>query len=240
MNYPGGKNGAGVFQSIINLMPRHDVYIEAFLGSGAVLRNKRPARRSIGIEIDPEVCRSFWESPPLRNFKIINGNAVEVLKSLRFDTSSEAWFDPYKTLIYLDPPYLKSVRSTPQKIYEHEFMTEDEHIELLKAIKNLPCNAMISGYQSELYDAYLFGWRKSTFHTTNRAGKRTTETVWMNFAEPGELHDYQFLGDDFRRREKIRIKRNLLKQRLLKMDRFEALALIETAEEVKKELASPV
>ena len=44
MGYPGGKAGAGVYQTIINLMPPHDVYIEPFLGGGAVMRLKRPVR----------------------------------------------------------------------------------------------------------------------------------------------------------------------------------------------------
>ena len=39
--YAGGKNGAGIFQRIINQMPPHNCYIEAFLGSGAILRRKR-------------------------------------------------------------------------------------------------------------------------------------------------------------------------------------------------------
>ncbi|MGJ8626091.1 MAG: hypothetical protein ACSHXB_03935 [Sulfitobacter sp.] len=41
MTYPGGKNGGGAYQRIINHMPPHRFYIEPFLGSGAVLRNKR-------------------------------------------------------------------------------------------------------------------------------------------------------------------------------------------------------
>jgi hypothetical protein len=45
MVYAGGKNGAGVYQTIINLMPPHDVYIEPFLGGGAIMRQKRPAVR---------------------------------------------------------------------------------------------------------------------------------------------------------------------------------------------------
>jgi DNA adenine methylase len=55
--YPGGKGGQGVFQSLINLMPPHDVYIEPFLGSGAVMRNKRPARLNIGLDLDPHAVR---------------------------------------------------------------------------------------------------------------------------------------------------------------------------------------
>ena len=54
MAYPGGKNGSGVYQTIINLMPPHEVYIEPFLGAGAVMRLKRPAARNIGIDLDPE------------------------------------------------------------------------------------------------------------------------------------------------------------------------------------------
>jgi hypothetical protein len=51
VGYPGGKAGAGVYQTIINLMPPHDVYIEPFLGGGAVMRLKRPARLNIGVDL---------------------------------------------------------------------------------------------------------------------------------------------------------------------------------------------
>ena len=61
MSYPGGKNGAGVYQTIINLMPPHETYIEPFLGGGAVMRLKRPAALNIGVDIDPDVIRG-WES----------------------------------------------------------------------------------------------------------------------------------------------------------------------------------
>ena len=56
MRYPGGKNGAGVFQTLINLIPPHDLYIEAFVGSGAVFRNKRCAPASIVIDADGDVA----------------------------------------------------------------------------------------------------------------------------------------------------------------------------------------
>jgi site-specific DNA-adenine methylase len=68
MNYPGGKNGAGVYQQLINLMPPHHTYIEPFLGSGAILRLKRPAQASIGIDADADGVdryRELLSSPTL-------------------------------------------------------------------------------------------------------------------------------------------------------------------------------
>lgn len=59
MAYPGGKNGSGVYQTIINLMPPHKVYIEPFLGAGATMRMKRPAVQNIGIDCDPDALKHF-------------------------------------------------------------------------------------------------------------------------------------------------------------------------------------
>ena len=59
MSYFGGKSGAGVFQTLINLMPPHEVYIEPFLGGGAVMRLKRPAPLNLGIELDPGAIAAF-------------------------------------------------------------------------------------------------------------------------------------------------------------------------------------
>ncbi|MEZ5145497.1 MAG: hypothetical protein R2759_00005, partial [Bacteroidales bacterium] len=46
----GGKNASGTYQTIINIMPPHKLYIEGFTGSGAIYFNKE--RASISILID--------------------------------------------------------------------------------------------------------------------------------------------------------------------------------------------
>jgi DNA adenine methylase len=50
--WPGGKDGAGVAQRLINQIPPHDVFVSAFLGDCAVLRKIRPAGLAIGIDLD--------------------------------------------------------------------------------------------------------------------------------------------------------------------------------------------
>ena len=42
-SYFGGKNGSGVYQTIINQIPKHSVYCELFLGRGTIMRYKKPA-----------------------------------------------------------------------------------------------------------------------------------------------------------------------------------------------------
>src|SRR3954451_2058388 len=52
MAWPGGKDGSGVVQRLINQIPPHDVFVSAFLGDCAILRKKLPAKLSIGIDLD--------------------------------------------------------------------------------------------------------------------------------------------------------------------------------------------
>lgn len=65
MNYPGGKNSAGVYQRIICQMPPHRVYVEPFLGSGAILRYKKPAEVNIGFDrskaAQAKHCAMAWK-----------------------------------------------------------------------------------------------------------------------------------------------------------------------------------
>ena len=60
-SYPGGKNGPGVYQTLINHIPPHDVFVSAFAGHCGVLQNKRPAGRNIAIDLDRAPLES-WAS----------------------------------------------------------------------------------------------------------------------------------------------------------------------------------
>jgi hypothetical protein len=221
--YPGGKNGSGVYQAIINLMPPHKIYVEPFLGNGAIMRLKRPAIASIGIDSDTNVVAN-WKGNEVPRLTLLNLDALNYL--VGFPPTPDS-------LIYCDPPYLMSTRSCKRPIYRHEFSDEAQHTELLTLIKRLNCMVMISGYYSDLYARELAGWRIATFQAQTRGGTSATEWVWMNFPEPLELHDYRYLGGNFRQRERIKRKQNRWRARLLRMNSTERYSMLATLEELR-------
>lgn len=225
MNYPGSKNGSGVYQTIINQIPPHDLYVELFAGSAAILRKKRPARSSIAIDADASAVAALRQSDeiPTRT-NIFVGDALEWLQAHGPGL-------PARTVIYADPPYLLDSRSAGREIYAHEMHTEEEHAALLDALLQLDCNVLISGYWSQLYMDRLKSWRWITFTSQTRGGPQT-EWLWMNYPEPAELHDYRYLGNDYRERERIKRKIARWKKKLRRMpaqERYAMLAAIREA-----------
>ena len=197
MTYPGGKSGAGIYQRIINLIPPHRVYIEAFLGGGAILRHKKPADVSIAIDADARAIDLVQSSePPMQACTYINGDAISFLRDY-------AWRGD--EFVYCDPPYLLSTRRSGP-MYRHE-MTDDDHRDLLSVILTIPAAIMISGYPSELYHRQLSGWSIDKFKAVTRGGSMADECLWMNYQSPALLHDDQYLGENFRERERIKRKR---------------------------------
>lgn len=214
MRYPGGKGRA--YPRLINLMPQHRIYIETHLGGGAVLRNKRPAERSIGIEIDPRVVAAWRERPPpVPNLQIVEGDALAFLRQHTFAGDE---------LVYADPPYLRATRRARGRFYRYDY-DDDDHVALLDALRTLPCAVMLSGYPSDLYSRVLVDWKTHVLPVATQAGL-TTETLWCNFEQPEQLHDHRFVGDDFRDRERVRRRVNRWLGRLERMEPNERNAVI--------------
>ena len=106
----------------------------------------------------------------LRKVQIENKPAIEVIKRFNHDG----------VFMYVDPPYLLGTRAGKQ--YAHE-MSDAEHEEMLKELLHSKAKIMISGYESEMYNDYLKGWKKKAFASCAEHGKLRIETVWMNYEE---------------------------------------------------------
>lgn len=226
MTYPGGKGGDGVYQRIINQMPPHSLYVEPFLGGGAVMRVKRPAAASIGWDRDINVIAQ-WVGHEVPGLTVDRKDAIKTLEAN--EVYGPHWDS--KALIYCDPPYLISTRRQHRPIYRYE-LTEADHKRLLQLINSLSCMVMISGYWSDLYARELADWRAISFQAVTRGGRVATEWLWMNFPEPSELHDYRYLGQDFRERERIKRKVNRWKAKLERMPILERRAVAAALAEI--------
>jgi len=212
MTYPGGKGSPGVVQQIINQMPPHRVYIEPFLGSGVVFQTKRPAEINVGIDKDQNTINQFWDkNNSIPGCNVICGDAISILRSTIWRGDE---------FVYCDPPYLFETRAGKRPLYTCEFGDAGQHKELLSLLKSLPCMVAISGYWSSLYNAILPDWRTITYTTRTRGGRNVQEWLWMNYPEPVELHDYRFLGDNFRERERVS---RIRKRWIGKMNRLQPL-----------------
>jgi hypothetical protein len=227
MTYPGGKGGSGVVQQIINQIPPHLTYIEPFLGSGTVMRAKRPALVSIGVDLDPGAADAARAALP--GCTVICRDAISFLESYN-------WLGDGKEFVYCDPPYLFETRSCKRPMYTHEFGEVDQHLDLLRCLRSLPLgvNVALSGYWSALYEIELDDWRIISYTTRTRGGRNVREWLWMNYSPPAELHDYRYLGDNFRQRERVaRIRRRWL-ARLGRLDQLERYALLSAFDEYRQ------
>lgn len=189
-SYFGSKATSGLCQAIIALMPPHDTYIETHLGGGAILKRKPPALTNIGIDLNAKALSKFNAPYP-----------VELKQQCAHEFLAEYHFQG-RELVYCDPPYLHATRTSNRR-YRFDY-SEQDHIELLNLLKTLPCQVILSGYPSRLYDEMLKDWHKTEIQVMNHSGVRT-EKLWFNFS-PDRNHWASFAGKNFTDRQRIKRK----------------------------------
>ena len=60
-------------------------------------------------------------------------------------------------------------------------MEDDEHVELLNLLAGHQGKVLLSGYENDLYNRMLTGWRKVHKKNQAEAGVSRVETLWMNY-----------------------------------------------------------
>lgn len=120
----------------------------------------------------PDVIR--WACHRLQGVNIENRPALDCIKS----------HDSANTLIYADPPYLKETRDIfyCDGVYSHE-MSVNDHAELLSRLMQSKGMVVLSGYNSDLYNDTLVGWRKVEKQariSAHKGQRMKTECLWVN------------------------------------------------------------
>jgi DNA adenine methylase len=279
-SYPGGKSGAGIFQRLINLIPRHRILIVPFAGHCGVVRNIKPAEHTIVIDQNPSVCQWWADWSRTKRGRALEIHNCDGIEWIRFslgcteysaakacdaglsdgrssdtgsriqrrelasvcdrishnsaspagDAQSNGTAATLETVaeafVFCDPPYVLSERSGG-RIYECELSDADHQrfIGTVTTINAARYRVMICGYTCDLYAA-LDPWESIDHRVPTRGGLQD-ERIWMNYEKPVQLHDYQYIGDGRRSRERIRRRQKNWHEQLMQMSEQERLAMLE-------------
>jgi DNA adenine methylase len=220
--YPGNKGANGVYQKLINRVPELTRVIELCAGSAQLsCKMKRPPLHTILVDMDYRVIDA-WKKQNNKDVTAIHLNAVKFLEKYLASTGKT------KTdFFYVDAPYVFSARRSGNKIYRHE-MTDQDHIDLLKLLRTVKCNCMISNYNNPIYNRMLKKWHRYEFKVMTHQGP-ATEVIWMNYPTPEVLHDYSFVGADCWKRQGVTRKIIRLSNKLRALSALERNAIIARA-----------
>lgn len=211
MHYPGGK--AKTFHHVVNLIPPHRVYIEPFLGIGSVMKAKRSATIQYGIDLDE---RALEISDLARaGVQLIHDDGINFLNRFPFEGHE---------VVYCDPPYHPKSRKR-DRVYRHD-LDENDHLRFLETVTQLNARIIISGYDNDIYRQYLGNWHLYTYSAKAHDGLRE-ECLWYNFPNPTQLHDYRYLGSNFRERQTIQRRLDRMKRRLDELSSHERSFLLQ-------------
>lgn len=146
---------------------------QSFGTSNSSLSSWRNVRTARG----PRVTAQWRELPQ------IVFNVCERLKDAQIENiDALALIERYShpdTLLYIDPPYLQSIRK--RNLYKYE-MKDSRHVELLELLKASKSKVCLSAYDNELYNDMLDGWYTTEKQTQAQGGQMRTEKLYMNYA----------------------------------------------------------
>lgn len=220
VRYFGGKNR--IYQHIINLIPRHERFVEAFAGSAAVSRHlARGDAEAWAIELEPAQAGRLRKLLPGR--RVVEGCAIAWLEE------HAPGFGP-ETFIFADPPYPIEDRVSARARYACE-LDAAQHERLAAVLLATRARVLVCGHPWGAYLRLFAGWKRHEIPITWRSHRPGIEALWANYDSPLPLHDYRYVGNDKRVRQDRRrqVARHVAKFGAMKPDAREAVlrALVE-------------
>ena len=91
-------------------------------------------------------------------------------------------FNCQNVLIYADPPYVLSTRHGKQYQYEMDDQAQNELLDVLLDHKG---PVLLSGYDNDLYNDRLSGWRREETTCYSQVCSKKREVLCMNFEQEG-------------------------------------------------------
>jgi DNA adenine methylase len=155
------------------------LYTQSISGAyeGAGWRAPGPTRKSPGQHFSRFHERFHGLADRLRHVSLENSHYSAIITRYLADEG---------TLLYVDPPYLASTRTTAKE-YVEDMSSEEEHRELLELLTAAKGPVALSGYPSDLYDELLVGWTPISIGANTQSGGEREEVLWINRTPPPVL-----------------------------------------------------
>lgn len=193
-------------------MPKHTVYLEPYAGSLAVLFNKPRCHIETVNDLHGEVVNFFrvLRDNPDELKRLIEltpysreeydlayqESDVDVERARRFCVRcwqgfgcANLYHNGFKSGQQTNSPNpAKAWAEYPDVVTQASKRLKGVQIENLPAIElikryNTSGPVMISGYENDLYNSILEGWRKIKKDTLAEAGVKREEVLWLNYAD---------------------------------------------------------
>lgn len=88
------------------------------------------------------------------------------------------------TLLYVDPPYPRAVRTSAGRLYEKDMLDDSSHERLLTLLRAHTGPVVLSGYDCALYNDLLPDWHQRTAPAISQQGSVRREVLWINRQPP--------------------------------------------------------
>ncbi len=157
--------------------------VRATMGFGSAGATKGKTGFRLDTKRNSATAQRIWARQP-DNLAAVASRFAGVLVENRSAIQCMRDHDTVSTLHFVDPPYVHETRVETAKNSAYRFeMTNEEHMELLNVLKELSGAVIVCGYNSDLYNNALTGWKRVTRTTAANgfAGSvQRTECLWLN------------------------------------------------------------
>ncbi|EEC0942632.1 DNA adenine methylase [Salmonella enterica subsp. enterica] len=180
----------GAYEDSDNQVERaRKLVVRAAMGFGSAGATKGKTGFRLDTKRNSATAQRIWARQP-DNLAAVASRFSGVLIENRGAIQCMRDHDTVSTLHFVDPPYVHETRVETAKNSAYRFeMTNAEHTELLSALKELRGAVIVCGYNSDLYNDSLTGWKRVTRTTAANgfAGSvQRTECLWLNEAAQGD------------------------------------------------------
>lgn len=157
--------------------------VRATMGFGSAGATKGKTGFRLDTKRNCATAQRIWARYP-DNLAAVGSRFAGVLVENRDAIQCMRDHDTPSTLHFVDPPYVPDTRVDVDKNRTYRFeMTRDEHAELLRVLNTLQGMVVICGYNSDLYNDMLTGWKrvsKTTAANGFSGSVQRTECLWIN------------------------------------------------------------